>query len=382
MQYRAYGSTDMMVSALGFGAMRLPHHEDGTCNYDKAVPLLRRGIELGINFIDSAWGYLRGTSEVAVGMAIKGYDREKIYLSTKAPVDTEGQAKADNWWKMLEECLKRLDTDRIDFMHFHNIAWDRFKNWVAVPGGALEAAYRALDQGIIRHLCFSSHDTPENIRKLIDTGEFSGMLVQYNLLDRTNEEVIVYAHSKGMGVEVMGPVGGGRLGVPSPEIQRMIPEGIKSTPEIALRFVLANPNVSVALSGMNEIRQIEENVATASREEPLSPEELAQIRAALDQMQCLAELYCTGCEYCMPCPNGVDIPENFRLMNYHRIYGLTEYARREYAKLGQRKDPQGELRPAWAAACKECGRCESKCPQNIPIIEQLKEVHETLREAG
>lgn len=382
MQYRAYGKTGIMVSALGFGAMRLPHHEDGTCDYDRAVPLLRRGIELGINFIDSAWGYLRGTSEVAVGMAIKGYDREKIYLSTKAPVDTEEQAKADNWWRMLEECLRRLDTDRIDFMHFHNIAWDRFKNWVAVPGGALEAAHRALDQGIIRHLCFSSHDTPENIRKLIDTGEFSGMLVQYNLLDRTNEEVIAYAHSKGIGVEIMGPVGGGRLGVPSPEIGRMIPGGAKSTPEIALRFVLANPNVSVALSGMNEMRQIEENVATASREEPLSPEELDRIREALDQMQRLAELYCTGCGYCMPCPNGVDIPENFRLMNYHRVYGLTEYARREYARLGQRKDPQGEPRPAWAAACLECGECESKCPQNIPIIEQLKEVHRTLGEAG
>lgn len=378
MQYRPYGNTGIKVSALGFGAMRLPHHEDGTCDYEEAIPLLRRGLELGVNCIDSAWGYLRGTSEIAVGRAIKGYDRNKIYLSTKAPVDTEEQAKADNWWGMLEACLKRLDSDWIDFMHFHNIAWDRFQNWVAVPGGALEAAHRALEQGLIRFLCFSSHDTPENIKKLIDTGEFSGVLVQYNLLDRSNEEVIAYAHNKGMGVEIMGPVGGGRLGVPSPEIQRMVPAGVKSTPEIALRFVLANPNVSVAFSGMNDMKQIEENVATASREEPLTEGELAQIRAALDERRRLAELYCTGCGYCMPCPNGVNIPENFRLMNYHRIYGLTEYARRRYVQLGQKKNPEGEIQPAWAAACLECGECEPKCPQNIPIIEQLKEVDQAL----
>ncbi|RKY66327.1 MAG: aldo/keto reductase [Candidatus Latescibacterota bacterium] len=378
MQYRPYGNTGIKVSVLGFGAMRLPNKEDGTCDYEKSIPLLRRGLDLGINYIDSAWGYLNGTSEIAVGRAIKGYDRKKLYLATKAPVDVEEQGRADTWWRMLEACLERLDSEWIDFMHFHNIAWDRFKKWVAVPGGALEAAHRALDRGLIRYLCFSSHDTPDNIRKLIDTGEFSGLLVQYNLLDRSNEEVIAYAHNKGMGVEIMGPVGGGRLGVPSPEIQRMIPGGPKSTPEIALRFVLANPNVSVALSGMNELKQVEENAATASRQEPLSQKELAQIKAALDENERLAELYCTGCGYCMPCPNGVDIPENFRLMNYHRIYGLTEYAQERYAQLGQKRNPRGEIQPAWAAACVECGQCEAKCPQNIRIIQQLKEVHQAL----
>lgn len=158
----------------------------------------------------------------------------------------------------------------------------------------------------------------------------------------------------------------------------MVPGGVKSTPEIALRFVLSNPNVNVALSGMSELRQVEENVTTASREESLSKDELTQIRAALDENERLAELYCTGCGYCMPCPNGVDIPENFRLMNYHRIYGLTEYAQQRYAQLGQRRNPQGEIQPAWAAACVECGECEGKCPQNIPISEQLKEVDQAL----
>ncbi|MCK4591586.1 MAG: aldo/keto reductase [Candidatus Latescibacteria bacterium] len=378
MQYRPYGNTGIKVSILGFGAMRLPSKEDGTCDYEKSIPLLRRGLDLGINYIDSAWGYLNGTSEIAVGKAIKGYDRKKLYLATKAPVDREEQGKADAWWRMLETCLERLDCEWIDFMHFHNLAWDRFQKWVAVPDGALEAAHRALDQGLIHYLCFSCHDKPENTKKLIDTGEFSGLLVQYNLLDRSNEEAIAYAHNKGMGVAIMGPVGGGRLGMSSPEIQRIVPGGVKSTPEIALRFVFANPNVDVALSGMNELKQVEENVATASRKEPLSEKELSQIKAALDENERLADLYCTGCGYCMPCPNGVDIPENFRLMNYHRIYGLTEYAQQGYAQLGQRKNPQGEIQPAWAAACVECGECESKCPQNIPISEQLKEVDQAL----
>jgi len=382
MQYRPYGKTGVMVSALGFGTMRLPQKEDGTCDYERAIPLLRRGLDLGINYIDSAWGYLRGTSDVVMGKAIKDYDREKIYLATKIPVDTEEQAKADSWWKRLEICLERADCEWINFLYFHSLTWDHFQEWVVLPGGALEAAHRALAQGLIHHLCFSSHDKPENIRKLIDTEEFAGMLVQYNLLDRSNEEIISYAHDKGLGVVIMGPVGGGRLGVSSPEIQRMIPGGVKSTPEIALRFVLANPAVSVALSGMNELKQIEENVATASREETLSAEELAQIKAALEENERLAELYCTGCGYCMPCPNGVDIPENFRLMNYHRIYGLTEYARRRYAQLGQRKNAEGEIQPAWAAACVECGQCQSKCPQNIPIIEQLRETDSILGGGG
>ena len=272
MQYRPYGRIGVQVSALGFGAMRLPEKEDRTCDYEKSVPLLRRGIEMGINYIDSAWGYIRGTSEVAVGKAIKPFDRGKLYLATKIPI---GEQTGDMWREQLETQLERLNTDYIDFHLMHALRWEVFQEKVIRPGGPLEAAKKAQQEGLIHTICFSSHDTPENIRRLIDTGEFSGMLVQYNLLDRRNEEVISYAHDKGMGVAIMGPVGGGRLGFPSSEIQRMIPWGARSTPEIALRFVLANPAVSVALSGMNTMEQVEENTATASREEPLSEEELA-----------------------------------------------------------------------------------------------------------
>jgi len=212
----------------------------------------------------------------------------------------------------------------------------------------------------------------------VDTGEFSGALVQYNLLDRSNEDGIAYAREKGMGIIVMGPVGGGRLGAPSPEIERLIPGGVKSTAEAAIRFVLANPNVSCALSGMTKMSDVVENLATACREEPLSAEERAHLVAMLEENKRLADLYCTGCDYCMPCPNNVAISENFRLMNIHRIYGLTDWAKQQYRRLERRRISREEHVDARAVVCVECGECLEKCPQDIPIIEQLKEVHTTL----
>jgi predicted aldo/keto reductase-like oxidoreductase len=205
--------------------------------------------------------------------------------------------------------------------------------------------------------------------RLIETGEFASITLQYNLLDRANASVIARAHELGVGVVVMGPVGGGRLAM-SPEVLRQYgatDRSITNTPEIAMRFVLTNPGVTVALSGMNAFSQIEENVVTANRAESLSVAELWQVDDALGEIQKLADLYCTGCGYCQPCPNGVKIAENFKLMNYARLYGLTDYARQSYAGLVNR----------WGGAaekCIECGECEPKCPQNIRIPEQLREV--------
>jgi predicted aldo/keto reductase-like oxidoreductase len=265
--------------------------------------------------------------------------------------------------------LEQLDVDYIDLYHLHAVRWDVYRKQL-VPGKITERFRKAKEEGLIRHMCFSSHDKPEGIRKLIDTGEFDGMLVQYNLLDRANEEVIAYAHEKGMGVAIMGPVGGGRLVGPSERIQ--MAGGAKSTPEIALRFVLSNPNVTLALSGMSTMKMVEENVATAGREEPLSTEERQRVLEALEETKRLADLYCTGCRYCMPCPNDVDIPRNFEAMNYYRVWGLEEHARSLYKSLGKRKK-RGAVVEKWAEACVGCGECESKCPQNILIRERLEE---------
>lgn len=211
--------------------------------------------------------------------------------------------------------------------------------------------------------------------KIIDEGEvFETVLCQYNLLDRSNEKAIEYAAQKGLGVVVMGPVGGGRLGAPSPVIQNLLPGKVVSSAEIALRFVLANLNVSCALSGMSTIEMVEQNASVASNPNPLSTEEVELIKKAMEENKKLADLYCTGCNYCMPCPQGVNIPLNFQIMNYHRVYGLTEFAKAEYARIGTVQWLPGKK----AEECIECGICEEKCPQKIQIRKQLKETAQTL----
>jgi predicted aldo/keto reductase-like oxidoreductase len=381
MQYRPFGNTGIQVSALGFGAMRLPAREDKKVDLEQAVPMLRRGIDLGITYIDSAYVYIDGTSEVAVGQAIKGYNREKLYLATKIPVHSPEDSDGATWRAKLETCLKRFDTPYIDFIHFHGLRWAEFEQVVSKPGMALEAARKAQAEGLVRHISFSSHDDVNNIIKLIDTAEFASMLVQYNYLDRHNEPAIEHAGRNGMGVAIMGPVAGGRLAIPGGVI--VDNEGMLEvkTPELALRFVLNNPNVSVALSGMNEMAQIEENCASASRVGTMEDSEQEAVQRLLEKNQKLADLYCTGCAYCMPCPNDVNIPENFRYMNWYRVWGLEEQAKAAYARLsseGTWGPWAGQIKGLNAEACLQCGECEPKCPQNIHIIDQLVEVAETL----
>ena len=369
MQYREYGTTGEKLSALGFGAMRLPDDDD------YGIEVIRRSFELGVNYIDTASGYTTGTdesSEVVVGKALKGW-RDKVKLATKNP-KYRSPATADDWWANLEQSLERLDTDHIDFYKIcHFLSLEAFED--NVRPNLWDTVMKAKDQGIFTYTCFSSHDAPENIIALINTGLFDGMLVQYNLLDRANEEAIALAAEKGMGVEIMGPIGGGRLGLASAQLQGVL-DDVASTPDLALRFVLSNPDISLALSGMNTLDMVEENCASASREEPLTDQEREQVLAAVKENERLSELYCTGCDYCMPCQESVGIPQAFAAMNLHKVWGLTELAKQNYARLG----PDNKDGLLQADACVECGECEGKCPQNLPIIEQLAETHAALGE--
>jgi uncharacterized protein len=368
MQYRRFGNTGVKISTLGFGAMRLPSIEvDGKTqfDYDESKKMIQRAYELGVNYFDTAPYYCDGESEIILGQSIKEF-RDKIYLSTKNPIE---DASGSHFRERLEVSLKKLDTTYIDFYHMWGISWDTYVNKIDVPDGPLEAAFKAKEEGLIRHLSFSFHDEAENLFKLIDTGKFETMLVQYNLLDRSHEAAIAHAHSKGLGVVIMGPVGGGRLGAPSATIQGILPEKAKSSAEIALRFVISNPSVTTALSGMSSMSMVEENARVASNEEPLTLEEITQINASMEENKRMADLYCTGCNYCMPCPHDVNIPLNFQLMNYHRVYGITAYAREQYAQIGQVDWMKGKN----AAACVDCGICEEKCPQKLEIRKQLKE---------
>lgn len=369
MQYRQFGNTGVEISTLGFGAMRLPSHlEDGKSVFhvEESLALIRQAIDAGVNYIDTAPYYCDGESEVIVGKALKDGYREKVYLSTKNPIE---DASGENWRARLEKSLKKLDTDYIDFYHMWGIDWETYVNKIDVPNGPLEAALKAKEEGLIKHLSFSFHDAPENMIKIIDTGHFETVLCQYNLLDRGNEAGIAHAHDKGLGVVIMGPVAGGRLGAPSQVIQNLLPGKISSSAEIALRFVLANPGVTCALSGMGSEQMVTENIRVTSNADPLTSAELIQIEAAMGENKKMAELYCTGCNYCMPCPQEVNIPLNFQIMNYHRVYGITEYAKEQYSQIGKIQWMPGKN----AEACVDCGICETKCPQKIEIRKQLKE---------
>lgn len=368
MEYRTYGKTGKQVSLLSFGAMRLPQDDD------EAVAIMKRALDLGVNLIDTALAYGDGRSERLVGRAVKGR-RDQVYLSTKNPLQDDTAA---GWRRRLEQSLSNLDVDYIDFyVLIHDVRLEKFNTSFRNPGQGLEEALKAREEGLIRHFTFSSHDSPENIRTLIDTELFEGIIVQYNLLDRHNEEVIAYAHERGLGVQIMGPVGGGRLGMRSERLEGVV-SGARSTAEIALRFVMANPNVTTVMSGMSTMQQVEENCATANEAGPLTEEERAAVVELLEQNKELARLYCTGCAYCMPCPQGVGIPQCFEAMIYHKVWGLTQLARRRYRGIQHGRVTWQEQVVKAADACIECGQCEEKCPQNIPIIEQLKETHSAL----
>lgn len=362
MLYRKFGNTGIEISALGFGAMRLPMN-DKEVDDELAVPMLQKGFDFGINYVDTAYFYCNNNSEYTVGKALKGY-RDKVYLSTKFPMwDT---ATRSDYRSKLEEQLKKLDQDYIDFYHFHGLNRERFNN-VVLKNDLITEAQKAKDEGLIKHISFSFHDKPDAMIEIINSGFFESVLCQYNMLDRANEKAIAHAHEKGLGVVIMGPVGGGNLSYPIEAFEKSV--GNKcGTPELAMRFVLSNPNVSCALSGMGNMQMLEENVRIASDATDLSPEELENILKTCDQLKELSNLYCTGCEYCIPCPKGIHIPHVFQMMNLHKVYGLTDLAKKKFAELGK-----NEWNGQSPVVCSECGACEKKCPQKIRIREQLKE---------
>jgi len=378
MQYRDFGNTGVKVSTLGFGAMRLPEEEikgEYQVRQEESIKMIQGAFELGVNYIDTAYEYCHSQSELVLGKALKGW-RDKVYLSTKMP--TWMVKKTGDYRRFLCEQLKKINVEYIDFYHFHGLDEDRFKNTV-LKYDLLREARKAKDEGLIKHISFSFHDKPEVMKRLIDVGIFSSVLCQYNLLDRSNEEAMAYAQRKGLGVAVMGPVGGGRLAT-SGILKEILPCNVKTTPELALRFVLANRNVSVALSGMENMEMVEENARVASLSEALTNEELQLIKNFIEERKKKEEIPCTSCGYCQPCPNNVAIPEIFQLMNYYSVYGLKEYARKQYQNIGVGTLWSGDKdERKQADACTECGRCEEQCPQKIKIIEKLKEIHAVLR---
>ncbi len=375
MRYRDFGKLGFKVSALGFGAMRLPEDQNGNVKRDAAVALIRAAVDAGVNYVDTAPLYNRDQSEEVVGEALAGGRRERVWLSTK---NHRANDDGGDWRRRLEASLTKLRTDYVDVYHMWGLSWKEFEEHLALKDGPLAAARRAQQEGLFRHLFFSFHAPPEDFFRLVDAGAFVGCTVQYNLIDRRNEAGIAYAAEKGLAVAIMGPVGGGRLAGPSAAFEGL-DVGARSTAELALRFVLANANVACALSGVSTEKQLHENLATASRSEPLTAGEAAAVEAGLDEYRKLAESYCSACDYCLPCPENVPISRVLSLYTLARVYDLTEAATKLYAEIGK---TGWFARMANAAACTGCGECVEKCPQGLDIVAELAAAHKALADGN
>jgi len=385
MIYRDFGKTGKKVSALGFGCMRLPEikiaetteeekrareklswyeaqkDDSWIVDEEKAIPMLKAGYDAGINYFDTAQFYCHFKSQATLGKAVKLMDREKIMVATKIPMD-EVHGTAD-FRRMLEMQLKLLDMDYIDFYHLHGINKNVFDDKI-MKFGLKNEAQKAIDERLIKHISFSFHGDVKDVPYVVETFEiFSSALLQYNLLDRSNEKNIDYLASKGLGVVIMGPVGGGRLSMPSELSERLLGKNI-STPELAMRFVLGNKNVSCATSGMGTMEMLESNLKVADMEVPMTEDDFHKATLMMDELKKFSDLYCTGCNYCMPCPKEIDIPGLFNAYTYHNVYGLTEQAKKMWA------DNRGKP----VSDCIDCGVCNEKCPQHIKVAEKLKEV--------
>jgi predicted aldo/keto reductase-like oxidoreductase len=359
MKYCSLGKTGLKVSRLGFGCMRLPMTPAGKVYREKAIPLLQHGVELGVNYFDTAIFYCHGDSQRVLGEAFEKM-RKRVILSTKNHMH---ESPADTWWARLEESLKFLRTDYIDVYNMHGMTWTTWTKHIDVPNGKLRLLEKARDQGLIRHIACSFHDSAKSLVKLAETGAIASITFQYNLLDRSLHDAIFRLKELGVGAVAMGPVGGGRLGMDSQQIRALTGDDVQTTAEAALRFVLAHPGVSVALSGMGTMEMLAENVRTVSDKEPFTPKQISRFNAEIKRIRKKMGVLCPACEYCQPCPFGVQISSNFAIFNDYRIYGLTDHYRQKYQSLTGK-----------AVRCLECGKCISRCPQKINIPTILRQV--------
>lgn len=376
MQYRTFGTNGPEISALGMGCMRLPADpETRTVDEDAAVAMIRWAIDQGVNYLDTAYGYHGGASEVVVGKALRDGYRDRAAVATKMPCWRVEEA-ADLDTVFAEQC-QRLQVERIDFylLHALNREW-----WPKMKGlGTLEWLQRQRDAGRIGRIGFSFHDQIAVFREIVDGFDWEFCQIQYNYLNeeyQAGTEGLRYAAAKGLPVIAMEPLLGGRLARLPEAVATALAEtapGVSAV-ELALNWLWDKPEVTVVLSGMSSQSQVQENVALADRSAPgmLGDAGRAVVAKAQAVFRDLTPVPCTECGYCMPCPQGVAIPRSFAHFNNAQVFGTVAAARRSYQRM------QEEIR---ADRCVSCGECEPKCPQGIAIAEWLNQAHAFLSDS-
>lgn len=355
MQKRRLGRTNLHVSVIGFGGIKLPE-----VHTDNAVEIINRAIDLGVSFIDTARNY--GDSEEKIGMVLKNRRSECIIASKTASRDANAALKD------LDISLKNLQTDLIDLYQLHTVSDSKTFEKVMSHNGALEAVKKAKSQGKIGHIGITIHRDIKTMRSAIKSGEFETIMLAYSPLDQEGvaEEILPMAKEHDMGVIIMKPLSGGLLCLPDHERKNFDHDPIVTG---SLRYIISNENVSVVIPGMRRIQEVEENVPVGSMP-IMSEEEKDELLRYIGQQhkEYRYGQVCLRCGYCQPCPQGIAIPTIFRAFDIYRSYpeelkymGLELYSRLEVK----------------ADECKECRKCTEKCPANLDIPVRLKEVIET-----
>lgn len=383
MLYRKFGKTGVDISILGFGLMRLPLSTTDEADTDRnkkideaeATRMVHKAIDLGVNYFDTAYVYHGEMSETFTGKALSGGKRNNVLIASKNPV---WRAKeTGDFEKFLHTQLERLQTDHIDFYLLHSLSIGTFNKIVELDVFNQMEKFRKA--GKIRFLGFSFHDDQQNFFTIYDSYKFDFCQIQYNYLDeefQAGRAGMLHAAKDGIGIIAMEPLRGGDLTKKIPEPVQKIWDSmpVKRTPaQWALRWVWNHPQFSLLLSGMSTMEQLEENIKTASEAgaNSLSAEEMEKIGKVRDTYKSLIAVPCTKCQYCMPCPSGVAIPDNFSIYNDYHIFGHSDSQKYVYKN----------FLPDHVKAdkCTQCGECEEKCPQQIPIRKKLKEVDSTLK---
>lgn len=354
MEKRVLGRTGWPVSVIGFGAIKLPRIGTKECGR-----LLNRALDLGINFVDTADCY--GDSEEKIGLALKKR-RKEFYLSTKVDERDGPGVRAK-----LDRCLRRLQTDRIDLILFHDVRGSEYEK--IFNAGGLKELEKAQQEGKISQIGISIHGSLPMMKRAIESGVFSVLMVAYSAMDedRLTANLLPMAAAKGVGLIAMKPLAGGRLAqISSTAWERNFFKG-ESPAQIALRYVLSNPHIHCAIPGMMNLDELEENVRVGKSMRELSP---GEIHRFIEKAGDAGKGFCRNCGYCLPCPEGVPIPDIFRFESYSLHYGLDGWAKAQYAAL-----------PTNALACSECQQCLDRCPYAVSIPSGLENAHKILKGA-
>jgi len=382
MRKTTFGKSGLQVSTLGFGCMRFPliGNDNSRIDEEQAMEMIHHAIDNGINYFDTAYPYhgmdfsKGGASEPFLAKALKNGYREKVLLATKLPswlVESE-----DDLDRFLNEQLERLDTGIIDFYLLHALdsrTWKKLSQF-----GVLDFLDKAIKANKIRYAGFSFHDEVGLFKEIVDAYDWTFCQIQYNYLDeefQAGTEGLNYAAEKGLAVVAMEPLRGGTLvnGLPAAARKVMQEAALERTAvEWALQWLWRKPEVTMVLSGMSHLDHVKENIRVASELSQMewTTEDEDALQKVVGITRGLQKVNCTDCGYCMPCPEGVNIPRNFALCNDHYMV----------------QDPAARMRyqnllsdTAKASNCVQCGQCEPLCPQGIPIMEELEHVAELFR---